>query len=104
MILKYFEDGITHQLLTTKSILFMRDVVLSTDQAVKSEDEREVFRKRQTFVLKCKGAAWRRFHREYLVDLRDRHNLNYKDKLADIQIDDALIIKGKSKNREHWKL
>ena len=84
MILKYFEDDITHQLLITKSILLIRGVVLSTGQAVKSEDEGEVFRKRQKFVLKCREAAWRRFHREYLVDLRDRRNLNYKDKLADI--------------------
>ena len=31
-------------------------------------------------------------------------NLNHKDKLADIQIGDIMIIKGESENRRHWKL
>ena len=47
---------------------------------------------------------WRRFHREYLVALRERHNLNHKDKYADIQIGDVVVIKGESKNRGQRKL
>ena len=52
----------------------------------------------QIYVLECEEAARRRFYREYLVALRERHNLNHKDKLADIQIGDVVIIKGESKN------
>ena len=58
----------------------------------------------QKYVLECEEAARRRFYREYLVALRERHNLNHKDKLADIQIGDVVIIKGESKNWGHWKL
>ena len=72
--LPYIEDDISHQLLTSR-----RDVALPTE--VTSEDERKIFRKRQKHVLKCKEAAWRRFHREYLVALRERQNVNHKDKL-----------------------
>ena len=81
-----------------------RDVVLPTDQEMTSEDEGEVFRKWQKYVIKSKETAWRRFHCEYLVALRERHNLNHTDKLADIQIGDVQIIKGEGKNRGHWKL
>ena len=60
--------------------------------------------KEQKHVLKCKEAAWKRFHREYLVALREEHNLNHNDKLADIHIGNVMIIIVESKNREHWKL
>ena len=79
--LTYIEDDIEHQPLTPNNILFGRHVVLPTDQEV-TEDEGEVFGERQKCVLKCKKATWRRFHREYLVAIRERHNLNHKDKLA----------------------
>ena len=72
--------------------------MLPTDQEVTSEDEGEVFRKQQKYVLRCKETAWRRFHREYLVTIRERHNLNHKDKLAYVQIGDVVIIKEESKN------
>ena len=77
--------------------------MLPADQEMTSEHEGEVFRKRQKYVLRWKEAAWRS-HREYLVPLRERHNLNHKDKLADIEISDAVSIKGESKNRGHGKL
>ena len=63
-----------------------------------SEDKGEVFRKRENNVLKCKEAALKRFFREYLVALRERHSLNHKDKLAYIRIGDVVIIKGENKN------
>ena len=55
-------------------------------------------------MLIYKEAAWRRFHRDYLVALRQRHNLNDKDKHADIQIGDVVIMKGESTNRGYWML
>ena len=59
------EDDIARQPLTPNSILLACDVVLPTDhQEVTSEDEGEVFRKRQKYVLRCKEAVWRRFHGE----------------------------------------
>ena len=78
--------------------------MLPPDQKVTSENEGETFRKRQKYVQKCKQAAWKRFQHEYLVALRERHNLNHKGKNASIQIGDVVIIKGQSKNRGNWKL
>ena len=51
-----------------------------------------------------KQAAWKRFQHEYLVALRERHNLNHKGKDTNIQIGDVVIIKVESKNRGNWKL
>ena len=48
------EDHIAHQPLTPNSILLGSDVVLSTDQEVTSEDEGEIFRKPQKYILKVK--------------------------------------------------
>ena len=75
--LPYIEDDISHQPLTSNSILLGRDVALPTDQELTSEDEREILRKYQKYVLKCKEAAWKRFHREYLLALRERQNVNH---------------------------
>lgn len=69
--------------------------MLSTDQEVTTEDEEQGFGKRQKYVLKCKEVAWRRFHREYMVALRERHNLDH---------DDLVISKEGNKNRRKWKL
>ena len=102
--LTYIEDDIEHQPLTPNTILLGRDVVLPPDPEVTSEDEAEKFRKRQKYILKCKQAAWKRFQHEYLVALREQHNLNFRDKQANIQIGDVVIIKGESKNRGTWKL
>ena len=66
--LTYFEDDIEQQPLTPNSILLGRDVVLPTNEEVTSEDEGEV-RKQQKYVLRCKDAVWRKFHRQYLVAL-----------------------------------
>ena len=98
--LTYIEDDVAHQPLTPNNIILGRDVVLPTDQKVKSEGEGELFRKRKKYLLRCKETMCRRFHRKYLVALRERHN----PKHADIQIGDIVIIKGESKNQGHWKL
>ena len=78
--------------------------MLPKDTLVTSEDEGTVLRKQQKYFLRCKETAWRKFHRNYLVVLREQHNLNHKDKLVDIQIGDVVIIKGESKNRWYWEL
>ena len=78
--------------------------MLLTVQEVTSEDEREVFRELQKYVLKCKEVAWIIFYCRDLVTLRERHNLSDKHKLATNHIGDVVIIKGESKNGQHWKL
>ena len=52
-LLIYIEDDTAYQPLTPNSILLGRDLMLPTDQEMTSEDEREVFRKQQKYVLRC---------------------------------------------------
>ena len=39
---------------------------------------------------------------EYLVALREKHNLKNKDKNLKINVGDVVMIKGEEKNRGHW--
>ena len=78
--------------------------MLLTVQEVTSEDKREVSRKWQKCVLKCKEVAWIMFHCKDLVAFREQHNLSDKDKLETKHIGSVVMIKGESKNRQHWKL
>ena len=78
--------------------------MLLTVQEVTSEDKREVFRKWQKCVLKCKEVTWIIFHCKDLVVFREQHNLSDKDKLETKHIGSVVMIKGESKNRQHWKL
>ena len=58
------------------------------------------FLKSRKNALKSNEVAWR-FRRKHLMVLRERHNLNHKDKLAElagIQIVNVVVIKGESKN------
>ena len=48
----YIKDDIAHQPLTPNSILLGRNGLLPADEEVASEDEGQVFRKRQKHVLK----------------------------------------------------
>ena len=41
---------------------------------------------------------------EFLVALPERHNLIYKDRTRKVNIGDIVMIKGKSKNRDPWKI
>ena len=58
------------------------------------------FLKSRKNALKSNEVAWR-FRRKHLIVLRERHNLNHKDKLAElagIQIVNVVVVKGESKN------
>ena len=41
---------------------------------------------------------------EYLVALREKHNLKDKDKTFKINVGDVVMINGETKNRGHWKI
>ena len=49
--------------------------------------------KRQRYI-QCKENAWKRWKHEYLVTLRERHNLSHKDRKRKVKIDDIVMIKG----------
>ena len=61
-------------------------------------------RKRAKYLRKCKDAVWRRWTKEYLRALRERHNLKHETKLATLKVGDVVIIKNDERNRGKWQL
>ena len=47
---------------------------------------------------------WRRWQREYLTALRERHNLVHKTANHKITVGDAVIVRTDNKNRGKWPL
>ena len=99
--LTYVEDDIQFNVLTPNSMILGRDVRQIDDTAI---DETENWTKRQRYVNRCKENAWKRWRNEYLVALREKHNLNHKNKTKRIEVGDIVMIKGESKNRGNWKI
>ena len=52
----------------------------------------------------CKDALWKRWSREYLVALRERHNLKHEGHATPLCKGDVVIIKDDDHNRNEWKL
>ena len=77
-----------------------RDMKTINSNADGDSDE---WTKRQRYI-QCKENAWKRWKHEYLVTLRERHNLSHKDRKRKVKIDDIVMIKGEWKNRGHWKI
>ena len=68
------------------------------------ESQSETMKKWYKHIKQCKEALWKRWKHEYLVALREKHNLKHKDKTFKINVGDAVMIKGEDKNRCHWKI
>ena len=47
---------------------------------------------------------WKRWIREYLTALRERHNLNARGKSRPLEVRDDVIIRSEEKNRGKWPL
>ena len=58
------------------------------------ERERQTMKKRHKYIKQCKEALWKRWKYEYLVALREKHNLKHKDKTFKIKVRDVVMIKG----------
>ena len=61
-------------------------------------------RKRAKYLQKCKDAIWRRWTKEYLRSVPERHNLKHGTKLVSPKIGDVVIIKNDERNRGKWQL
>ena len=98
--LTYIEKEIDYPILAPNSLIFGRDV--NFPDAAPHESESENIKKRHKYIKRCKEALWKRWKLEYLVALRERHNLKNKDKTFKINVGDVLMIKGEDKTRAHW--
>ena len=100
--LTYIEEEMDYPILTPNSLILGRDV--NFPDAAPSESESEIIKKRHKYIKRCKEALWKRWKHEYLVALREKHNLKNKDKTFKINVGDVVLIKGEEKNRGHWKI
>ena len=66
-----------------------RDTVMLKEDP-EEEDNRDSWKKRQKYIVRCKDAAWRRWKRKYLIALRERHNMTHKTKVVKIDIGDGM--------------
>lgn len=98
----YVEDDVQLPLLTPSSILFQRSIRLPEREPSREEDYD--LRKREKYLRTCKDALWRRWTREYLTALRERHNLDGRSKTSPLKIGDVVIIRSEEKKRAQWPL
>ena len=100
--LSYVEDDVQLPLLTPASFLFQRSIRLPERQPWREEDYE--LRKRQRYLRTCKDALWKRWTREYLAALRERHTHIGQGKPRPLNVGDVVIIRSEDKNRGKWPL
>ena len=83
-------------------MLLGQDTVMLEEDT--EEDDKNSWKKRQKYIVRCKDAAWRRWKREYLTVLRESHNMVHKTKVLKIDIGDVIMIKSEDKKRGNWKI
>lgn len=100
--LSYVEDDVQLPLLTPSSFLFQRSISLPERQPWREEDYD--LRKREMYLRTCKDALWKRWTREYLAALRERHTHNIPGTPRPLNVGDVVIIRSEDKNRGKWPL
>ena len=100
--LPYVEDDVQLPVLTPASFLFQRANRLPELEPWR-EQNRDL-RKRAKHLKSCKDALWKRWTREYLAALRERHGRGKEGKLKSLKIGDVVIIHSEEKNRGQWPL
>ena len=89
-------------MLTPASFLFQRANRLP-ELGPWREENRDL-RKRAKHLKSCKDALWKRWTREYLAALRERHGRGKEGKLKYLKRGDVVIIHSEEKNRGQWPL
>ena len=100
--LSYVEDDIELPVLTPSSMLNINPVQVPELKSHRIENLD--LRKRAKFLKKCKQAMWKRWSREYVRSLRERHVNAGGKQAATPRKGSAVIIRDENKNRNAWKL
>ena len=100
--LGYVEGDVELPVLTPNALLFGQPNVLPEMDPKEIEDAD--LRKRAKYLLKCKEALWRRWTREYVRALRERHNIIHRTKEIAVNAGDVVLVKSEERNRGKWKL
>jgi hypothetical protein len=100
--LTYVEDDVELPILTPVMFLHQRGSKLPEEEPWRVE-EREL-RKRAKYILECKNKLWRRWRKEYLVALRERHNMAHKASKFRPKPGDVVLVRSDNKNRGKWPI
>jgi hypothetical protein len=100
--LSYVEDDVELPILTPTTFLFQRTSDLPESEPWRIEETD--LRKRAKYLQACKDGLWRRWKREYLTALRERHSLIHKTPKYEVKTGDVVIVKTDDKNRGKWPL
>ena len=100
----YIEEDIQRPILTPNSMILGRDTKMVDGNMTEDEEEDLSWRKRQKYVKRCKDVAWKRWQRGYVTALHERHNMQHKSKVVNINVGDVVMIKIESKKRGRWKI
>ena len=96
------ENDVQLPTLTPSSFLFQRTNQLPEEEPWRIEEEN--LRKPAKYLITCKDNLWKRWQREYLTALRERHNLIHKTAKYHIKTGEAVIVRTDDKNRGKWPL
>ena len=98
--LSYLEEDLELPILTPSTFLYQRTNQIPEQDTWRIRDRD--LRKRAKYLKTCKDNLWKRWQREYLTAVRERHNLTHKATKFQPQIGDVVIIKTDNKNRGTW--
>ena len=85
-------------------MILSRDTKMVDRNMIEEKEEDLSWQKQQKYVKKCKDVAWRRWQREYVTALCERHNMQHKFKSVNINVGHVVMIKDESKKRGKWKI
>ena len=89
--------------LTPNSVILERYIKLP-DDSPKEEEITCNWKKRQKYNHECKEAAWKRWFLDYLIVLKEKHNLSHREKQVKTNVIDVVMIKGDEKNRQNSEI
>ena len=100
--LSYVKDDLELPTLTPATFLYQRSSLLPVKETWRIESND--LRKRAKYLLACKNGLWKRWKREYLAALRERHNMPHERSKFHPKVGDVVIVQSDSKNRGTWPL
>ena len=100
--LSYLEDDLQLPPLTPNSMLNLNLNDLPNPEPHQIPDTD--LRKRAKYLARCKEMVWNRWSKEYVRALREQHRRAGGVQTPHPKVGDVVIIRGDSKNRNHWKL
>jgi hypothetical protein len=100
--LSYMEDDVELPTLTPSTFLYHRSNHLPIEETWRIESHD--LKKRAKYLLACKNNLWKRWKREYLTALRERHSMIHARTKFCPKSGDVVIVLSDNKNRGVWPL